>query len=69
VTIREALTRGIRRVRLSHWESNAYIELPILPEGYYGPWATIHDSSGEIQMFIGELTNEGENSNYEAVQE
>ncbi len=58
MTIHEALDRGIRFVRLPHWEPTAHIELPILPNGQHGPWAIVRDVTGEQTVFIGGLRDD-----------
>jgi len=45
MTIKEALKLGIKKVRLPRWEERAYLELPILKSGGFGPWAIIYDSA------------------------
>lgn len=55
MTITEAMEKGIRFVRLPHWEPTAHIELPILPGGMSGPWAIVRDVSGEQTVFVGGL--------------
>ena len=52
MTIREALQSRIRFVRMPTWEPSAYIELPLLEDGGHGPWATVHDVSGETKIFV-----------------
>jgi len=45
MTIKEALAKGIKKVRLPQWDNGAYLELPILEGGKYGPWAKLYDQS------------------------
>jgi len=45
MTIREALKKRIKKVRLPIWNSAAYLKLPLLPNGMHGPWATLYDIS------------------------
>lgn len=60
MTIREALDRRIRFVRLPHWVPFASIELPLLPDGGYGPWATVYDGGVPegIKVLIFTLTKD-----------
>ena len=43
MTIKEALAKGIKKVRLPQWNNKAYLELPVLGGGKYGLWAELHD--------------------------
>jgi hypothetical protein len=44
MTAREAIEKGIRLVRLPHWNPWTYLELPPrLPDGTHGPWANLYD--------------------------
>lgn len=52
MTIREAIRQGIKHIRLPQWEPTAHIELPLLPGGLCGPWATVRDVSGEQQVLL-----------------
>lgn len=38
MTIREAVDRGVRRLRAPEWNVSAYLEFPPL-----GPWVILHD--------------------------
>lgn len=52
MTIREALKNRIPRIRWYRWTNgNAYLRLPLLPNGKFGPWAELYDD--EIQKAIG----------------
>lgn len=64
MTAKEALDARIRFIRLPHWEPSAHIELPLLPAGQYGPWATVRDVSGETSLFMLTLL-EDDDSRYE----
>jgi len=47
VTAREAIEKGIRRVRLLRWNKWTYLELPPkLSDGTHGPWAHLYDPIG-----------------------
>lgn len=44
VTITEAMSNGVLRVRLNQWANpNAYLLLPLLPDGGHGPWTELYD--------------------------
>ncbi len=44
MTIQEALDRRIPRIRQPQWAfPRAYIRLPLLADGKYGPWAELYD--------------------------
>lgn len=55
MTIREALQRRLTRVRLAAWEPSAHIELPLLSNGFYAPWATVRDVAGEHPILMSQL--------------
>lgn len=61
MTIQEAVQAGISRVRLPHWAADAYIDLPLLPDGRCGPWATVVDPSGQETLFMGTLLKDSDN--------
>ena len=51
MTIREALHRRIPRIRLEHWaDPNAYLRLPLLHDGKYGPWADLYDDRTQLAI-------------------
>lgn len=52
MTIKEALDRGIKKIRLSKWEPGAFLELPILEGRGYGPWGTVYDSASPQGMSV-----------------
>ncbi len=68
MTMQEALTARIARVRLPQWEASAYVELTLLPDGAHGPWARCHDVSGDVAVLITKLLADPE-SRYEPVPE
>lgn len=43
MTAQQAVDQGIRDVRLPHWNEFSWMELPILEDGGYGPWAKLYD--------------------------
>ena len=45
MTIQEALDKRIPRIRKPKWFGNAYLRLPLLPNGEYGPWAELYDDA------------------------
>ena len=52
MTARQAIEKGIRRVRLPNWDLWTYLELPARHEdGTHGPWALLYDpiSSSVLQ--------------------
>lgn len=50
MTINEAIRDGLRFVRLPEWDPRASLELPLLPDGAYGPWVTLRDFSGQTNI-------------------
>lgn len=44
MTINDAGMLGVKRIRLPDWNYLAYLELYIVPGGFYGPWARLHDA-------------------------
>jgi len=50
VTITDAIRERVRFVRLPEWDPRASLELPLLPDGRVGPWATIHDFAGQDHL-------------------
>ena len=61
MTIQQAINQRIQHVRLPEWEPSAFLELPLLPHGECGPWAIIHDCTGEVSVLIFTLLNDSEN--------
>src|ERR1017187_4080515 len=51
VTINEAIGSRIPRVRLPRWGQEAYLLLPLLPNGMHGPWAELYDEGVQEQFF------------------
>jgi len=47
VKISELAKKGIKKVRLPHWNKNAYLEIHITKSGRYGPWGRIVDPHGQ----------------------
>ena len=42
--LQDAIKNRIPRVRLSKWSNpNAYLRLPLLKDGTYGPWMELYD--------------------------
>ena len=61
MTLREALSQRIPRVRMRQWNDAAYIRLPLLPGGYHGPWAFLFECDNRlaaILLFSDELMSE-----------
>jgi len=55
MTVKEAVVRGIERLRLEVWaDPHAYLKLDLLPGGMSGPWAHLYDRV--TQEAIGEPT-------------
>ncbi len=48
MTIKEALNQRIPRVRLAKWANpGAYLRLPLMADGAFGPWAELYDKWGQ----------------------
>lgn len=53
MTLAEAITQRIPRVRLPHWaDPNTYLRLPLFSEGRHGPWAELYDDRTQTQVLI-----------------
>ena len=51
MNIREALLRRIPRIRASVWANeHAYLRLPLLTDGTYGPWAELYDDRVQLEV-------------------
>lgn len=60
MTIQRAVADRVRLVRLPHWEPDAYIELPITPDGKVGMAATCSDITGKQTLSMLALLNDTE---------
>ena len=65
MTIREAVARRAKAVRLPQWAPSVVLELTPLTEGY-GPWATLRMNDERTSIFIAKLLAEREDR-YEIV--
>lgn len=59
MTIKEAMKKGLTKLKLPEWNSSAYVELTKLEAGKYGPWVTLYDSGTKTQMLWAHIEGEG----------
>ena len=52
MTLKEAMEKGLTKIRLPVWNPHAYLELYKLPSGHYGPWVTLKDVGGFEQKIL-----------------
>lgn len=52
MTIKDALTRRIPRIRLANWGPTSYLRLPLLKEGGHGPWAELYDPPAQKSLRV-----------------
>lgn len=52
MTSAEALDQRIPRIRISIWNKEAYLRLPLLPDDMKGPWAELYDERSQQSLGI-----------------
>jgi hypothetical protein len=51
MTISEALAQRVPRIRKPVWtNAHAYLRLPLLDDGQYGPWAELYDDVTQAEV-------------------
>ena len=51
MNIGQALDNRIPRICKVHWANpDAYLRLPLLPDGMHGPWAELYDDKTQIEV-------------------
>ena len=43
MTLNECMRRKLTRIRKPNWQANAYLELHLGDDGFYGPWGRLFD--------------------------
>ena len=43
MTLNECLERKLTKIRKPQWQPNAYLELHLAHDGFYGPWGYLYD--------------------------
>ena len=50
MTLREAMARGLTKVRMYNWNPQAHLVLDRNEDGMYGPWAKLIDPPGQFAL-------------------